>query len=90
MVSDILTMLGFMRRAAIDDSSYQVKQERLLLFDLWRILRGDETCRTTVRNLKLILVGILDLKFHWMKPELNEERLLTMRGSDEKPHEENY
>lgn len=78
MVSDILIMLGFMRKAAIDDSSYQVKQERLLLFDLWRMLRGDETCRTSVRNLKLMLVGVLDLKFNWMIPEPNEERLLSI------------
>ena len=88
----MLARLGFASRESAARSGLESKREqkeRVLIFDMWRLLRGDEKHEVTPRNLKLFLTAVLGLSFPWMykyeeKKSLNplDERDILARFDD--------
>jgi len=59
---DLLIKLGFMHHPC-EGIKFDVQRERQLLFDMWRALKGNENDGVTIRNFKLLLLGIMKFNF---------------------------
>lgn len=69
-------------RLRYERESKSRQKERILIFDMWRLLRGDEYQGVTPRNLKLFLTAVLGLSFPWMYREDEEEKMLDSTVGD--------
>ncbi|CAI2363060.1 unnamed protein product [Moneuplotes crassus] len=77
----VLTDLGFMRL------SYEkeiLTRERQLLFDIWRICKGNQNNGINIRNFKLFLLAIMKFNFSWMKTAFynNQEISLSLNNGN--------
>jgi len=63
----VLTDLGFMQYS--NEQKFLNQKERQLLFDIWRILKGNENNGINIRNFKLFLLAIMKFNFSWMKAQ---------------------
>lgn len=78
---ELLKLLGFMsennstnkeapvkaeNESPTDTTSNENETERILLFDMWQMLRGDIVGGVTLRNAKVFLSAVLDFYFTWM------------------------
>lgn len=61
----------------------QQNQERQLLFDVWRNLKGNQNNGINIRNFKLFLLAIMKFNYAWMKMETQSSQLqLFLASSD--------
>ena len=58
----------------LSNRTHNVQKERQLLFDIWRILKGNNSNGVNARNFKLFLLAIMRFNFSWMKrsKDINE------------------
>lgn len=82
---NILITLGFMHKPN-EKENYDYNQERQLLFDIWRILRGNEHDGVSVRNFKLILWAIMKFNFCWMKNLSDNNEICLTMNNDKQPN----
>jgi len=58
-VGELLKKLGFLTDGIDDQEKHSL--ERLQLFDMWRVLKGEENSGVTLKNLRVFLTGVLGL-----------------------------
>ena len=56
-MKQLLVMMGFSSEQAANSDS----NERVLLYDIWRILEGDQREEVTVEDIKTLLMGIVKI-----------------------------
>ena len=69
-MKQLLVMMGFCNEQAANSDS----NERVLLYDIWRILEGDQREEVTVEDVKTLLMGIVKItEFKRINSVPNEE-----------------
>ena len=69
-MKQLLVMMGFCNEQAANSDS----NERVLLYDIWRILEGDQREEVTVEDVKTLLMGVVKItEFKRINSVPNEE-----------------